>query len=192
LAATMLFGLVLAVPLSLNAVTAGQVVLQPFGWRALAVSDAGLNAAVLLLLRLSAAITVALLWSLTTRWHLLLHSLRSLRVPRLMVTALTLTYRYLFTLVDTLAEMVLARRSRQVGAPTAQGVRAYAGTGAAVLFAKSVALNEEVYLAMRSRGFDGDLRVAYPRRWNWRDTVWLMLVALWLASGYWIGGWYAG
>jgi cobalt/nickel transport system permease protein len=192
LAATMLFGLVLAVPLSLNAVTPGQVVLQPFGWRALAVSDAGLNAAVLLLLRLSAAITVALLWSLTTRWHLLLHSLRSLRVPRLMVTALTLTYRYLFTLVDALAEMVLARRSRQVGAPTAQGVRAYAGTGAAVLFAKSVALNEEVYLAMRSRGFDGDLRVAYPRRWNWRDTVWLMLVALWLASGYWIGGWYAG
>lgn len=189
---TMLFGLVLAVPLSLNAVTPGRVLWQPFGWRALAVSDAGLRVATLLLLRLSAAITVALLWSLTTRWHLLLHSLRSLRIPRLMVTALTLTYRYLFTLIDTLAEMVLARRSRQVGSPTAQGVRAYAGSGAAVLFAKSATLNEEVYLAMRSRGFDGDLRVAYPRGWSWRDTLWLLLAALWLAGGYWMGGWYAG
>jgi cobalt/nickel transport system permease protein len=192
LAATLLFGLVLAVPLSLNAVTPGQALWKPFGWDALAVSNAGLNAAVLLLLRLSAAVTVALLWSLTTRWHLLLHSLRSLHVPRLMVTALTLTYRYLFTLVDTLAEMVLARRSRQIGAPTAEGMRAYAGTGAAVLFAKSATLNEEVYLAMRSRGFDGDLRLAYPRPWNWRDTLWLVLVALWLVGGYWIGGWYAG
>jgi energy-coupling factor transporter transmembrane protein EcfT len=168
------------------------VLWQPFGWRALAVSDAGLRVATLLLLRLSAAITVALLWSLTTRWHLLLHSLRSLRIPRLMVTALTLTYRYLFTLIDTLAEMVLARRSRQVGSPTAQGVRSYAGAGAAVLFAKSATLNEEVYLAMRSRGFDGDLRVAYPRGWSWRDTLWLLLAALWLAGGYWMGGWYAG
>ena len=188
----LLFGALLALPLVFYAVTPGRVLWQPFGWQVLAISDAGLLSALMLLLRIGAAISVTLLWSLTTRWHLLLHSLRTLRVPKLMVTALTLTYRYLFTLVDTLAEMILARRSRQSGALTAHQTRAYAGAGAAVLFAKSLTLNEEVYLAMRARGFDGDLRGAYPRRWAWHDTLWLLLAALWLAGAVWVGGWYAG
>ncbi len=188
----MLFGLAVSLPMMLKAVTPGNLVWAPFSWEALGVSDAGLRAGGLLLLRISAAVYIALLWSLTTRWHLLLHSLRTLRVPRVMVTGFTLTYRYLFTLFDTLAEMILARRSRQIGAVQAQQARAYAGAGAAVLFAKSATLNEEVYLAMRSRGYDGDLRGAYPRRWAWRDTLWLALALLWLAGAYWMGGWNVG
>lgn len=188
----LLFGMVVTLPLTLNAATPGHVVWEPFGWDALAVSDAGLRSALLLLLRISAAVYVTLLWSLTTRWHLLLHSLRSLRLPRWAVTGLALTYRYLFTLVETLAEMILARRSRQPGALTSQQARGYAGAGTAVLFAKSIALNEEVYLAMRARGFDGDLRMAYPRRWGWRDTLWLAFVVLWIVGAFWMGERYVG
>ncbi|GIV16434.1 MAG: hypothetical protein KatS3mg022_1869 [Armatimonadota bacterium] len=188
----LLFGAALALPLVSHAVTPGRVLWEPFGWHAVAVSDRGLFSALILLLRIGSAVTVTLLWSLTTRWHLLLHSLRSLRVPRWMVTGLALTYRYIFTLVDTLAEMVLARRSRQVGAATAQQARSYAGVSAAVLLAKSLSLQEEVYRAMRSRGFDGDLRGAYPRHWAWSDTLWLLLNVLWLAGASWIGGWYVG
>lgn len=187
-----LFGSITVLPLMLKAVTPGQTVWQPFGWHVLAISDAGVEAALTLLLRLGAAVYVTLLWSLTTRWHLLLQSLRTLRLPRWMVTGLMLTYRYLFTLVDTLAEMVLARRSRQMGAMSAQQTRAYAGTGMAVLFAKSMALNEDLYHAMRSRGFDGDLRAAHSRRWGWRDTLWLGIALLWLLGAYWMGGRYVG
>lgn len=188
----LLFGALLALPLIFHAVTPGRVLWQPFGWQVLAISDAGLVLSLMLLLRMGAAITATLLWSLTTRWHLLLHSLRTLRVPRLMVTGLVLTYRYIFTLVDTLAEMILARRSRQVGALTAQQARGYAGVSAAVLLAKSLTLHEDVYRAMRARGFDGDLRGAYPRRWAPSDTLWILLAVLWLAGANWIGGWYAG
>lgn len=192
MASVLLFGGVVALPLTLNAVTPGRIIWQPPGWQVLAISDTGIVAAAMLLLRLGAAVMVTLLWSLTTRWHLLLQSLRTLRMPKLMVTGLTLAYRYLFTLVDTLAEMVLARRSRQPGVVTAHQARGYAGAGAAVLFAKSITLTEEVYLAMRARGFDGDLRGTYPRRWAWSDTLWLLLAALWLAGATWIGGWHAG
>jgi cobalt ECF transporter T component CbiQ len=187
-----LFGLAIGLPLSLQAVTPGQVVWEPFGWDSLAVSDAGVRSAVMLLLRIGAAVYVTLLWSLTTRWHQLLHSLRTLRLPRWLTTGLILTYRYLFTLIDTLAEMVVARRSRQVGALSAQQARGYAGAGTAVLFAKSLALHEEVYQAMRSRGFDGDLRGAYARGWQLRDSLWLVLALLWIAGAYWVGGWHVG
>ncbi|MCS6831379.1 MAG: cobalt ECF transporter T component CbiQ, partial [bacterium] len=188
----LLFGALLALPLLLESVTPGRILWQPFGWRAAAISGEGFLAASMLLLRIGSAVIVTLLWSLTTPWHLLLHSLRTLRVPKLMVTSLTLAYRYLFSLVDTLAEMILARRSRQVGAVTAQQARGYAGVSAAVLLAKSLALQEEVYHAMRARGFDGDLRGAYPARWTWRDTVWLLLVAAGLTIAYWTGGWHVG
>ncbi len=187
-----LFGLAIGLPLSLQAVTPGRVVWEPFGWDSLAVSDAGVRSAVMLLLRIGAAVYVTLLWSLTTRWHQLLHSLRTLRLPRWLTTGLILTYRYLFTLIDTLAEMVVARRSRQVGALSAQQARGYAGAGTAVLFAKSLALHEEVYQAMRSRGFDGDMRGAYARGWQWRDSLWLVLALLWIAGAYWVGGWHVG
>lgn len=188
----LLLGLVVTLPLTLQAVTPGRGVWTPFGWDALAISDVGLRSALTLLLRIGSAVYVTLLWSLTTRWHLLLHSLRSLRIPRWAVTGLALTYRYLFTLVETLAEMLLARRSRQPGVLTPQQARGYAGIGSAVLFAKSLALNEEVYMAMRSRGFDGALRGANPRRWGWRDTLWLAIVVLWVVSAFWMGARYVG
>lgn len=188
--AILLFGAVVTLPLMLAVVTPGRTVWRPFGWDELAISDAGVDSAMMLLLRLSAGITVTLLWSLTTRWHLLLQSLRSLRIPRWVVTGLTLTYRYLFTLVETLGEMILARRSRQPGPLTPQQARGYAGTGAAVLFAKSLTLNEEVYMAMRSRGFNGDLRGVSPRRWGWHDTLWLAIVLTWIAGAIWMGKWY--
>jgi cobalt/nickel transport system permease protein len=190
--AVALFGVLIALPLSLQAVTPGHVIWQPGTFSALAVSREGIEAAGLLLLRLAAAVSVALLWSFTTPWHLLLRSLRVLRVPRLLVSGLLMTYRYLFTLVDVLTEMILARRSRQSGTVTRQQARGYAGVGAAVLFAKSAALQEEVFSAMRSRGFDDDLRISFPRRWHWRDTLWLLVAGACVVGVYWFGGGYGG
>lgn len=192
LLAILLFGTALSLPLAFHAMTPGKVIWEPFGVNALAISDTGVYAALKLLLRISAAIYVTLLWSVSTRSHLLLQSLRTLRLPRWAVTGLMLTYRYLFSLMETLAEMILARRSRQAGAPTPQQMRAYAGTGAAVLFAKSAALTEDVYLAMQSRGFNGDLRGEYPHGWRWQDTLWCVIALLWIVGAYYFGGWHAG
>lgn len=183
-----LFGLLLALPLALQVVTPGQVLWQPFGWELLAVSDAGARASALLVLRLTAAIGVTLLWSTTTRWHWLMRSLRMLFLPPLLITALTLTYRYLFSLVEVLAEMLLARRSRQIAPSTAQMGRLYAGAGAAVLLAKSAEMNEQVHLAMRSRGFDGEMRGFEMGRWQGKDVGWLLLVFGFLMLLHWLGG----
>ncbi len=188
----LLFGSAVSLPVMLEAVTPGRTLWALFGWQVLALSDAGVRAGAMLLLRITAGVMIALLWSLTTPWHLLLRSLRSLRLPRWAVSALALTYRYLFTLMETMAEMVLARRSRQIGVMKPEQARTYAGVGTAVLFAKSLALNEEVYLAMRSRGFDGDLRRAYPRGWDVRDALWLVVTVLWVIGAFWIGGRYGG
>lgn len=143
------FGLALALPVSLQAVTKGPVAISlgPISF-----STTGLSLAALLLSRLGASISLALLWILTTRSHRMVRSLQAIGAPEGLVTALLLTYRYLFVLLETLSEMVTARTSRQVGSPDKEQARAYAGAGTAILFAKSLALTEELHQAMVSRG----------------------------------------
>jgi cobalt/nickel transport system permease protein len=149
-AAVLFFGAVMAIPLSLEAVTPGPIAFQVFG---VALSATGLRLAMTLLLRLGAGIGLALLWNLTTKWYQLLRSLHSLGTPHLFLTTATLTYRYLFVMIETLSEMVEARTARQVGAYSKRQARTYAGAGTAILFAKSLAFTEEMHLAMESRSY---------------------------------------
>ncbi len=166
--AVLFFGLVVAAPLSLAAVTTGPIAFRIAG---VAFSSPGLQLAATILLRLATGITLTLLWNLTTPWHLLLRSFGSLGVPRPMLTTATLTYRYLFVMLEVLGEMVEARMARQVGACDKSQARNYAGAGTAVLFAKSLALTEETHLAMLARGYEGVVRQTERTRWKLADMV---------------------
>lgn len=162
------FGLLFAIPLCFAAVTAGKTAFQ-IG--TVAISVPGLKAAAMLLLRLTAGIGLATLWNLTTRWNESVDSLGAIGVPRPVLTVATLTYRYLFVILETLGEMVEARTSRQVGAFDRHQAREYAGSGTAVLFSKSLAMMEETHLAMLSRGFGNRIMTGGPRRWNHVDRI---------------------
>lgn len=112
----------------------------------------GLVMGEMLILRLLTSILFATLWTTTTHSRDLMASLRTLRLPRFAIRAVMLTIRYIFILIDTLTEMLIARRSRQIGALDKKQARIYAGAGAAVLFGKSIALTDELHMAMRARG----------------------------------------
>ena len=85
------------------------------------------------------------------------------------LTTAALTYRYLFVIVETLAEMVEARTSRQVGACDKTQARVYAGNGTAILFAKSLAFTEEMHMAMQARSLDSVHRNQQKARWRTAD-----------------------
>ncbi len=72
---------------------------------------------------------------------------------------LAMTYRYVFLLVDTAAQMFQARRSRTVGTLPAAEQRHMASRTAGVLLSKSMALSNDVYLSMQSRGFRGEVQI---------------------------------
>lgn len=149
LGSVLFFGVTLGAPLALKAVTPGPIA---FACGPVVISTTGLLAATLLLTRLAASISTALLVVLTTRPQALVAALKASRVPGRLVTSLALTYRYLFVLLETVSEMANARCARQVGEASKSQVRTYAGNGAAILFAKSLALTEEVHQAMLARG----------------------------------------
>jgi cobalt/nickel transport system permease protein len=169
----------ITLPAALNVVTPGQEAVVLWGAHPhLAITWPGLALAGLLTLRVGVAISLATLLTLTTPWNDLLRALRSLGVPRLFVSVLAMTYRYLTVLLQTAGEMFTARRSRTLGRATNAEGRQFVGRSIGTLFGKSLTLSEEVHAAMIARGFQGDMPTLTRLRWRTADSLWAAAVVL--------------
>jgi cobalt ECF transporter T component CbiQ len=177
-----LFTLAIALPAIFSAVTPGDPVahLGP-----LTITSQGLVAAARLVSRVTAAVSFAVLLAVTTHWGELLKAMRVLRVPRTFVFVLSVAYRYVFTLVRLVQEMALARTSRTVGVVSAREDRGFVGASAATAFGKSQATSEELYLAMVSRGYTGEVRTLTDWRLTSLDYAWIAGVSLAIALVVW-------
>ena len=71
---------------------------------------------------------------------------------------LAMTHRYVFLLVETANQMHESRQSRMVGRLPGAERRRMTARIAGVLLSKSMELSNDVYLAMQSRGFRGEVR----------------------------------
>lgn len=96
--------------------------------------------------------------ALTTPLVALIDLLRRWRVPPLLLDLMTLIYRFIFVLLDSLVMMRTAQASRLGYATRRQALRS-AGQLAGQLFINTYLRSRRLYLALSSRGFDGDLRV---------------------------------
>ncbi|WP_392542075.1 cobalt ECF transporter T component CbiQ [Oryzobacter telluris] len=125
------------------------------------VSEAGLAAAVALLLKGTCGVVAAVTFAVTTRPRDLVHALQHLRVPDPLVLIVSFMVRYVDVVGDQMRRMKVARASRGF---TPRSVRAWpalaASTGA--LFIRSYERGERVHLAMVSRGWSGRLPVTHP------------------------------
>ncbi len=128
--------------------------LTPFS--TIAITKEGVLWSSTFLARVTAAVSFAILLMLTTRWSDLLNALGALRFPRMFILILGMAYRYIFLLLDMVVKMLLSRKSRTVG--SISSVRSWKLNADIIgaLFLKSYDMSEDVYLAMLSRGFDGD------------------------------------
>jgi len=119
----------------------------------------GLTAAALLIARVETAVTFTTLLILCTPWAHVLKALHSFGLPNELTAMLAMTHRYVFLLVEAAGQMLESRQSRRVGRLTAGEERRLAARTVGVLLSKSIELSNDVYLAMQSRGFEGEVRV---------------------------------
>lgn len=153
----------------------------------LAITEQGVRTAILLILRVETAVTLTTLLVLCTAWSHVLKALRALHLPREVISILAMTYRYVFLLVDTAGQMFESRRSRTVGVipPTEQ--RRMAARTAGVLLSKSIDLSNDVYLAMASRGFRGEVQLLNEFRMRAWDYCGLFAFLSAAAVAVWAG-----
>jgi len=153
----------------------------------LTISVQGLRTAVLLVLRVETAATLTTVLVLSTAWTHILKALRSLHLPAEVVTMLAMTHRYVFLLIETANQMFESRQSRTVGVLTGTARRRMTTRTAGVLLSKSIELSQEVYLAMLSRGFRGDVRLLTDFRFRPRDYLGLTAFFLTACVVVWMG-----
>jgi cobalt/nickel transport system permease protein len=120
-------------------------------------------------LRVETTATLAAVLVFTTPWTHVLKALRVFHVPVVFVVVLGMTYRYILLLLETSHEMFESRRSRSAGPLSGADRRRLATASAGVLLGKTLYLSGEVYLAMRSRGFAGEVHVLDDFRMRPRD-----------------------
>ena len=146
----------------------------------LELTDAGLLRFAAIVARSLLSVATAVLLTATTRFPDVLHALRHLRVPAVLVAIIAFMYRYLFVLVDEAQRLMRARAARSARLPGEKGGgslgwrAAVVGHMAGQLFVRSLDRSERVYQAMQARGYRGELLTLAPHVMHRRD--WLALV----------------
>jgi cobalt/nickel transport system permease protein len=141
----------------------GQVHLAP-SWN-------GLAGAAIFVVRVGVSVSLAVLLVLSTPWADVLKSLRALRVPKVFVLLLSMTYRYLFLFLHTANGMLLARKSRIVGRTSGGEQRRWISGTMGNLMSRAFKMSNDVYAAMLARGFGGEIRTYSAYRMQAADWV---------------------
>lgn len=153
----------------------------------LTITAQGLRTAGLLILRVETSVTLTTALVLSTHWVQILRGLRALWVPAEVVTMLAMTHRYIFLLIETASQMFESRQSRVVGTLSGADQRHMATRTAGVLLGKSADLSYDVYLAMQSRGFSGDIRLLDSSQMRSMDFLAIVVAVVIAISALWLG-----
>jgi cobalt ECF transporter T component CbiQ len=151
------------------------------------VTAQGLASACYLVARVETAATLSVLLVLCTPWNHVLKALRVFGVPVVFVATLGMTYRYILLLLQTAHDMFESRRSRMVGKLEGAERRRVAAATAGVLMSKSLQLSGDVYSAMLSRGFRGEVYVLHDFQTSTIDWIMLAVFVVLASGGFYFG-----
>jgi cobalt/nickel transport system permease protein len=185
-----LFTAAIVLPAVLNIVTPGEplwvvvTLKRSFSWgpyavpQEIAVTRQGLWGGIVLVSRVAASVSFAMLLTLTTRWSDLFAGLRALMVPRIVVMTLNMTNRYLFVFLRLIQDMYRARKSRTIHPLSDAEERGWVASRIGVIFKRSIEMSNDIYLAMLSRGYHGEVIALARFRTSAVDYLWLALVLI--------------
>jgi len=148
----------------------------------------GLKYGVLIALRASSAVILALIMIATTKFDTLLKALEKLKVPNALIQILMFSYRYSFTFAQEFDRMRLAARARGFNPKTSMRTLRVLGSMAGMLFVKSYERAERVFWAMRARGYDGSVRMLSELKAGRRDWAFACFIIAFAALLHLVGG----
>lgn len=177
--------LVLSIPAATNLFIKGEVILYIYRDTDLRIGSLelprnlyftlqGVRAVLKTTLRVGISISFGYLLITTTRWSHITKALAVLRVPKMLIAILDMTYRYIFVLCSVAAQMFEARSLRTVGALTNRENRRFIGHSIGFLFIKASHWSEEIYDSMVCRGYTGETVSMKEFRLCANDYIWIM------------------
>ena len=177
------FGLLPAMPATLNIVTPGYLLFDIIKMASshqlgpyhipmeIGPTIQGIEVASRLTLKVLNSISITFLVMSTTRFHEFIRALKMLRVPDTFLLIVILAHKYIFIFARTLADIYLAKKSRLIGEADGKDARAWITSRMAFIFRKSRHRYEEIFGAMMSRGFSDEIRLPRLKMLKGRDYL---------------------
>jgi cobalt/nickel transport system permease protein len=106
----------------------------------------------------------------TTEFSLLMKSLKTFRVPDIIVNNISFMYRYMFILTEEVRNMLIARNSRYAGGFSIRQIKIL-GNMAGVLFLRTLERSERIYNAMLSRGYNGEIKILQNKTITVKEVI---------------------
>jgi cobalt/nickel transport system permease protein len=131
------------------------------------VSQEGIDTAARLFFKSLGSVSCMYYLSLNTPVVDLLATLRTLKIPKLLVELMSLIYRYIFVLLDTADKIFTAQNSRS-GYSSISSAYHSLGILVSKLFVNAYKRSDCLYTALEARGYDGEINVLEePFRNHW-------------------------
>jgi cobalt/nickel transport system permease protein len=171
-----LFSLFISIPSIFSFVTPGEPVwsMKIFGF-VLEITRQGLNGAMLFILRVTVSISFVILLSLTTKHFELLKTLRIFGVPQIFIMITGMCYRYIYLFAEIVENTFFAIKSRTGGVLGIKYGQKIAAWNMAMLWNRSIIMNEAIYNAMLSRGYLGQIVSFHKFKSEFKDFLWIFL-----------------
>lgn len=181
-----LFSLFIAIPAIFSVFSPGQplVVFKFFGLN-FSVTKEGLASSFVFIMRVLTSVSIGILLALTTRHYALLKVMSIFSVPRIFVMTLGMCYRYIYIFIEILQNTYIAIKSRVeyvTGVKKGQRVVAYS---IASLWQRSYQMQNDVYQAMLSRGYDAEPKLLDEFCATFKDWIWLVAIAILFLLSLW-------
>ncbi|MFH2068758.1 MAG: cobalt ECF transporter T component CbiQ [Candidatus Omnitrophota bacterium] len=172
-----LFSLFIAFPAIFSIFTPGEpLTTVKMAGLTLTITRQGLSGAALFVARVITSVSFVVLLSITTKHFELLRVLRIFGIPQVFVMTLGMCYRYIFLFVGIIENTYLAVKSRVGTKVRSKKGQRIVASNIASLWQHSHQLNEDVYQAMLSRGYNGESFVLNNFKAGLRDWLWLFCV----------------
>ena len=171
----LIFTFFLVLPAAFNFITPGTAVVTIFKWDAfyLYISKQGLEGVAVFLLRVGTMVSLLSLFMLTTSYPDVFRALQNFPIPKLFVTALSMTFRYIMVLIKVAEDSHLARKARTIKPLTLKQGHGWLASRIWLILERSLEMAEDVYLAMTARGFMGEVKTMATFEIKGRDYIWI-------------------
>ncbi|MTI47103.1 cobalt ECF transporter T component CbiQ [Sporosalibacterium faouarense] len=126
-----------------------------------------------ILIKCGLTVTASILLVATTGINRIAEALRMLKVPKIFVLQLLLTYRYFSVLIEEVSIMI---RAYSLRAPGQKGIhRSVWGSFTGILIIRTFDRAQRVYQSMNLRGFRGEYINGYNSKITFKDFLYLMM-----------------
>ncbi len=185
-----IYGFLIFVPASLNIFSKGENAItlfrfsQEHTWwiytipKEIAITYEGIYTVFRLTLKVVNAISIVLILMSTTTFERIIKSLSFFKIPKIFLLTITLAYRFIFVLSNTIIETYYAIKMRWWNRNSMINADEIVTGRIGYLFRKSWERYEIVYQSMIARGFNGKIEFCYFEKLRRNDFLFMIISSI--------------